>query len=295
MGILESQVAVITGATRGFGLAIARTYGHAGASVVISARSAQEVESVISQLQEEGIRASGQVCDVSDLAQVQSLARHTLEAWGQLDIWVNNAGVAGTSGPTAHVAPEEFVRVVQTNILGVFHGSWVALQHMVPQGRGKVINLLGMGDRRPAPLQNAYGSSKAWVRAFTLALAQEYKKSGVGIFALQPGLMHTDLMYKIEVVEGYAERLKVLETLMRMWANPPSVPAQRALWLASAATDGRTGLAVRVLGTGRMLGGALRELWRRLLRRPGLPIEFDIHTVPSAMPPPPRQRPREDG
>jgi NAD(P)-dependent dehydrogenase (short-subunit alcohol dehydrogenase family) len=207
-----------------------------------------------------------------------------------LDIWVNNAGIAGISGPTAHIAPEELSRVFQTNILGVLHGSWVALQHMVPQGRGKVINMLGMGDRRPAPLQNAYGSSKAWVRAFTLALAQEYKDSGVGVFLLQPGLMHTDLMYKLDVVEGYAERLKVLETIMRMWANPPAVPAQRALWLASAATDGRTGLEARVPGIGRMLGGALRELARRLLGRPAPPLGFDIHPVPPALTPPPGAR-----
>jgi NAD(P)-dependent dehydrogenase (short-subunit alcohol dehydrogenase family) len=283
MAILQDQVAVITGATRGLGLAIAQTYGRAGATVVIAARSATAVEEVVAQLQREGIPASGLAGDVGDLAYVQALARHTLDTWGRLDLWVNNAGVAGVSGPTAHIAAEEFVRVVRTNILGVFHGSWVALQHMVPQGRGKVINMLGMGDRRPAPLQNAYGSSKAWVRSFTLALAQEYKDSGVSIFALQPGLMHTDLMHKIEVVEGYAERLKVLETIMRMWANPPEVPAQKALWLASSATDGRTGLEGRELGMGRMLGGALRELWRRLLRRPAPPVLFDIHAVPSVL------------
>jgi len=286
MAILQDQVAVITGATRGFGLSIAETYGHAGATVVVAARSTTAVEKTVAQLQKEGLQASGLAGDVGDLAYVQALARHALDTWGRLDIWVNNAGVAGVSGPTAHIAAEEFVRIVQTNILGVFHGSWVALQHMVPQGCGKIINLLGMGDRRPAPLQNAYGSSKAWVRSFTLALAQEYKDSGVGIFALQPGMMHTDLMYKIEVVEGYAERLKVLETLMRMWANPPAVPAQKALWLASSATDGRTGLEVRVLGMGRMLGGALRELWCRLLRRPGPPMSFDIHTVPALLGPP---------
>jgi NAD(P)-dependent dehydrogenase (short-subunit alcohol dehydrogenase family) len=116
-----------------------------------------------------------------------------------------------------------------------------------------------------------------------LALAREYKDSGVGIFALQPGLMHTDLMYKIKAVEGFADRLGVVKTIMRMWANSPDVPAQRALWLASAATDGRTGLEARVLTMGRMLGGALRELGRRLLRRPAPPVELDIETVPPAL------------
>jgi NAD(P)-dependent dehydrogenase (short-subunit alcohol dehydrogenase family) len=290
MGILDGKVAVITGATRGLGLAIARAYGHAGAAVVISSRSADTVAETVATLTAEGIRASGLACDVADLAQAQALARHAVDRFGRLDIWVNNAGTAGVSGPTAHIPAEEFVRVVQTNILGVFHGSWVALHYLVPQGHGKLINLLGMGDRRPAPFQNAYGSSKAWVRAFTLALAQEYKDSGVGIFALQPGLMYTDLMGQVRAVEGYADRLGVVKTIMRMWANQPDVPAQRALWLASSATDGRTGLEARVLSMGRMLGGALRELGRRLLRRPGPPVELNVTTVPSVLPLPAEKR-----
>jgi len=279
---LADKVAVITGATRGLGLAIAHAYGREGAAVVIASRSTEAVDEAVASLRAEGIQASGRPCDVADLAQVEALAGHAREAFGRLDIWVNNAGTAGIYGPTAHITAEAFTQVLQTNILGVYHGSLVAMRHFVPQGRGKLINVLGMGARRPAPLQNAYGSSKAWVRSFTLALAKEYADSGVGVFAFHPGMMRTAMLQRVDVIAGCEERLKVFETIVRMWANPPEVPARRAVWLASSATDGRTGLEVQATAAFHLLRGALRELWRRLLRRPGEPLEITIRTVPPA-------------
>lgn len=277
---LEGKVAVITGSTRGLGLAIAQAYTREGAAVVVSSRSDAAAKEAALQLRQAGAQASGQACDVGDLAQVQALAQHTRDTFGHFDIWVNNAAMAGIYGPTAHIAVYDVVRVLQTNILGVYYGSWVALQYFIPRGKGKLINIQGAGDRRPRPFQAAYTSSKAWVRSFTQSLAQECADSGVGIHALNPGLMHTDLLYKIDAVEGYTKGFKVLETVMRMWANPPEVPAQKALWLAGSATDGRTGLEVRMSSPGRLLGGALRELWRIITRRPAQPIHLDVHTVP---------------
>jgi NAD(P)-dependent dehydrogenase (short-subunit alcohol dehydrogenase family) len=133
------------------------------------------------------------------------------------------------------------------------------------------------------PFQNAYAASKAWNRGFTLALAREYRETGVGIFAFSPGMVDTDLLRKVEVVAGYEERLKPLKTVMRLWANPPEVPAHKALWLASSATDGRTGLDVRLLGPAGMVRGVLREGWRRLMRRPAAPIELSVTSVPAAI------------
>jgi NAD(P)-dependent dehydrogenase (short-subunit alcohol dehydrogenase family) len=200
---------------------------------------------------------------------------------------VNNAGLSAPYGPTAHIPPDEFVRVLQTDIFGVYYGSFVALHHFLPRGEVKLINVLGRGDRQPVPFQNAYASSKAWVRHFTLALAKEYKTSGVGIYAFNPGLMDTDLLQNVKTIAGYEGRLEPLKTVMRLWSNPPEVPAEKAVWLASAATDGRTGLEVRVLSRRHLLGGVLREMARRLARRPPRPIELKITTVAPALPLPP--------
>lgn len=280
MGILDKRVAVITGSSRGLGLAIAETYAQAGAAVVIAARTQKVVDQTVSNLHTQGYVASGVACDVGDQVQVRALADHAVTTFGKVDVWVNNAGIAGIYGPTVHIPTESFERVIQTNILGTYYGSIVAMTHFLKQGRGKLINLLGRGDNGPVKFQNAYASSKYWVKSFTLALAQEYKDSGVGVYAFNPGLVDTDLLRQVDTLAGYEDKLKPLSTIIRLWANPPQVPAQQALWLASPATDGKTGLMISVLSRRRLLTGILREVVRRVTRTPAPDTSLHITTTP---------------
>jgi glucose 1-dehydrogenase len=155
-----------------------------------------------------------------------------------------------------------------TIILGVYYGSLTAVRWFTRQKSGKLINLLGRGADKPVPLQNAYASSKTWVRSFSKSLAKESESAGVGVFLFNPGLVLTDMLTQVEAIEGFEQQMSALNTVIRMWGNPPDVPAQKALWLASSATDGKTGLEVNVLTPGLLIGGALREAARRLLRRP---------------------------
>lgn len=281
MTILANKVAVITGSTRGLGRAIAEAYAREGAAVVISSRSPAAVTQTVEQLQAEGFRASGISCDVGDSAQVGSLARHAIDAFGGFDIWVNNAGLSSPYGPTIAVAPEAFTRVIQTNILGTYYGSLAAMQHFLERRQGKLINVLGRGDKKPVAMQNAYASSKTWMRSFTLALAQEYKKSGIGVYAFNPGLVDTDLLHHVSAVEGYEKAMKPLETVIRLWSNPPEIPASKALWLASSATDGKTGLEVNVLSPSRLIGGLAREAWRRLTGDNPAAVDLVISSAPA--------------
>lgn len=281
MGKLDGKIAVITGSTRGLGLAIAKLYAADGAAVVISSRTASTVERVVAELQAAGFRASGLACDVGDRGQVEALAQHAIDTWGHFDIWVNNAGLSSPYGPTIEVPPAYFETVLSTNIHGTYYGSRIALLHFVARGSGKLINLLGRGDSKPVAFQNAYAASKAWIASFTASLAKENAKTqGIGIFAFNPGLVDTDMLRSPAAITGWEGRLNPLKTVIRLWANPPEVPAERALWLASAATDGKTGLVVKVLGPGRMLRGLLDEVGRRLTGR-GVPVELDVHSVPS--------------
>lgn len=279
MGQLDGKVAVVTGSSRGLGYAIAETYAREGAAVVLSARSEGALRSNVEALTARGYRAAGFPCDVGNLDAVQALAAQTKQTFGSIDIWVNNAGVAVPYGPAASIPVERIERAVQTNILGTYYGSITALEYFLPQRSGKLINLLGRGDGKPVPLQNAYASSKAWVRSFTLALAKEYKDSGVGIFAFNPGLVDTDMLRKLESVPGYERQLQRLGTVIQLWANSPEVPAEKALWLASAATDGKTGLAVSVLTRKLVIMGALRYLFDKIARRPLRDATLDITTV----------------
>ncbi len=279
MGQLDGKVAVITGSSRGLGAAIAAVYAREGAAVVLSARSVDQLNRTVQALTTQGRKAAGFACDVGDPAQVEALADFAVQTFGKIDIWVNNAGVSGIYGPTASIPRANFERVVSTNILGTYYGSVAALDRFATQGSGKLINLLGRGDDKPVAYQNAYAPSKAWVRSFTLALAQEYKDQGIGIYAFNPGLVDTDMLRKLEAVPGYEAKLNPLRTVIQMWGNEPEVPAEKALWLASAATDGKTGLAVSVLTRRLILGGVLKLLRSKITRHPLPDVPLDITTV----------------
>jgi NAD(P)-dependent dehydrogenase (short-subunit alcohol dehydrogenase family) len=121
--------------------------------------------------------------------------------------------------------------------------------------------------------------------SFTMALAKETKDSGVGVFALAPGMMVTDLLTEVEVIAGYEQKLKPMGTIIRMWARPPESAAEKTVWLASAATDGKTGSLVKLMGFGLMLGGALQEGLRRLTRQappPGVNLKVVSSAEPAA-------------
>lgn len=283
MSILKDKVAVITGGSRGLGLGIAEAFAREGAAVVIASRSKKSVDAAVQSIQSRGHRATGLPCDVGNLAQVEALAAHAVATFGRLDIWVNNAGLSAPYGPTAHLPSSEFQATVNTNIIGVYNGSVTALRHFVAQRSGKLINLLGRGDNQPVPYQNAYASSKTWVRSFTAALAKEYADSGVGIYAFNPGLVTTEMLSQVSAVQGYEAKLAPLTKVVAVLGNPPEVPAERALWIASSATDGRTGLNVQVITPTFLLSRGLRAAWRWITRRQEPEMPLNVETVKSVI------------
>jgi NAD(P)-dependent dehydrogenase (short-subunit alcohol dehydrogenase family) len=276
-------VAVITGGTRGLGFGIAQALAQAGAAVFTASRSQKSVEEAVRLITAGGGRAGGMAVDVAHLDQVEALAEAAVQAFGRMDIWVNNAGTAGPYGPTMGLEPQVFSEVTQTNMMGVYNGSRAAMRRFIAQGNGKLINVLGHGYNRPVPWQNAYGASKAWVRSFTMALAVETKDTGVGVFAFNPGMVLTDLLTNVDVVAGSEDRLKVFPTVVRMWAKPVEVPAQKVVWIASPATDGKTGKLISIFSPWTMLRGALKEGMRRLMKSPASELDIRIRTIPSSM------------
>ena len=281
--ILKDKVAIITGGSRGLGFAIAQTYARAGAKVVIASRTPRTVDLAVDSLRKSGYQADGFACDVADMTQVEALAQHTIQTFGKIDIWVNNAGLSAPYGPTAHIPSRDFLTVINTNIIGTYNGSVVAMRYFLTQKSGKLINLLGRGDIGSIPLQNAYSSSKVWVRNFTKALANEYKNSGVDIFGFNPGLVKTDMLSNVHAVKGYEEQLNPLRFIAMLWGNEADVPAEKALWLASSATDGKNGLMVTVLTKWMMFSRLIGLPFRKLLNRSTELLELNVTSVESAV------------
>lgn len=270
-GLLEGRVAVVTGSSRGLGFAMAGLLGAEGAAVVLASRSAADAEAAATRLRAAGITASGLRCDTAELADVESLRDEALRLGG-LDIWVNNAGVSGVYGPTASTPVDDFTRVVRTNILGTFHGSRVALPVMLGQGHGDLVNLYGQGDGGPVPLQNAYASSKRWVRQFTETLRRETRGTGVRVHGMNPGLVETDLLRRIRAQSGYEKRLSALQVVVGLWGQAPEAAAKPLLGLVTS-----DAAAYRDLTPARLLSrGARNVLAGRLRRAHRMPLDITV-------------------
>ncbi|MFX0116336.1 MAG: SDR family oxidoreductase [Candidatus Hodarchaeota archaeon] len=189
---------VITGSTKGIGLALAKQFLSYGDSVVISSRNEARIEQVVNTLQDQFADCTivGFACDVSDEKNVYELADFAKKKLGMVDIWINNAGTAGTRRtPILETSTEEFKAVLDTNLLGTINGCKAALSVMSAQEQGNLFNMLGWGSRgRPSPRSAPYGASKAATYQFTQTLAKENKSSPIGIHTLSPGMVLTDLL-----------------------------------------------------------------------------------------------------
>ena len=224
MNSLQNQVVVITGSSRGFGLAMAREFQNAGARVVLSSRDQAAIQQAIAKLPNSA-NALGVVCDVRELTQVEQLAQAAVARFGKIDVWINNAGVAHRYAKLLEVDPQDWRASIETNLVGAYHGCRVALEQMLPYRAGQIVNILGMGADRPAPNQTGYGASKAALMRLTESLAQEYADNGVAICAVRPGMMWTDMLTGAEGVQT-PELHERMEWAMRVFGNPPQVPAQ---------------------------------------------------------------------
>ncbi|MCB9639430.1 MAG: SDR family oxidoreductase [Myxococcales bacterium] len=187
---------VITGSSRGIGLGLATEFLRAGCNVAICGRSQAKVDEALQKLK--GIGLSGQVigqsCDVSDIQQVQALWDASVKAFGNVDIWLNNAGQGTVRSAFWDVSPEEIHSVVQANVLGMMYGSHVAMRGMIAQGGGTLYNMEGLGSNGTVLAGAAlYSSTKAGLTHFTATLIKDAQETPVKVCYLSPGIVITDL------------------------------------------------------------------------------------------------------
>lgn len=187
---LRGKVAVVTGGTRGIGRAIAEALLGSGANVVLTGRRAEDAERVARELDGGDGRALGLACDVRDPASCRELIEGAVQAFGRLDILINNAGV-GHFAPVAEMAVEDWQRVIETNLSGVYYCTHEALPHLKAAGGGWVINIGSLAGKNAFPGGAAYNASKFGLVGFTEALMQEVRGDGIRVSSIMPGSVAT--------------------------------------------------------------------------------------------------------
>jgi len=278
---LAGQRALITGASRGFGLAVAREFASEGADVTMCGRDAaalvQARESVVEAARARVLALPADVTEPESLANLVATSEAEL---GPLDILVSNAGVYGPKGPIHEVDWTEWVEAISINLMGTVLACRAVLPSLIRSGRqrrGKIILLSGGGATKPLPNLSAYAASKAAVVRFGETLAEEVRSLGVDVNAVAPGALNTRLLE--EVLEAGPERVgrAFYEQSLKQKAEggtPLEQGAALCVFLASPASDGITGRLI----------SAVWDPWETLPERAAEMSDSDVFTLRRIVP-----------
>ena len=190
---LKEKVAIVTGASKGIGKAIAEAYAREGASVVLASRSTDLLEAIEKEIGAQGGKAMALPVDVTSAESVNAMVDRTMDAYGRLDILVNNAGIS-MAHPSEELPAEAWQRAMETNLSGTFYGCQAAARVMIPQGGGCIINISSIYGMVAAPGRVAYCATKAAANMLTKVLAVEWGDKQIRVNAIAPGYTRTELV-----------------------------------------------------------------------------------------------------
>lgn len=188
---LEGKVALVTGASKGIGHAIAHAYAAAGAHVVVSSRKQDAIDTVVKEIQASGGKASAIACNVGDMADVRLLAEKCLQQFGCIDVLVNNAAVNPVFGPVVETNESAFDKIMAVNVKGPFELAKGLYPAMKAKKGGSVINISSVGGLRPEPGLGIYSMSKASLISLTKVMAKEWGDDNIRVNVICPGLIKT--------------------------------------------------------------------------------------------------------
>ncbi|MEB3214034.1 MAG: 3-oxoacyl-[acyl-carrier-protein] reductase [Leptolyngbyaceae bacterium] len=198
---LTDKVALVTGASRGIGRAIALALAACGAKVVVNyASSAQAAEEVVAEIQTMGTEAIALKADVSNAEEIDELFKAVMDKWGRIDVLVNNAGITRDT-LLLRMKPEDWQRVMDLNLTGVFLCTRLAAKIMLKQKSGRIINIASVSGLMGNPGQANYSAAKAGVVGFTKTVAKELATRGVTVNAVAPGFIATDMTQDVKAEE----------------------------------------------------------------------------------------------
>lgn len=244
-GDLTGKVAVVTGAGRGLGREIALALSEVGAAVVAASRTREQLDAVVDEIEAAGGNALAIATDVTVESEVDALIDAAVGKFGRIDIIVNNSGIVDTNS-LLEQTPEQWDRVIATNLRGTYLVTRAAGRHLTTQGSGKVINIASNFALMGVANHAAYSASKAAVIAFTKAMAVEWARSGVQVNAIAPGYFETDLNAEMRADDEMLRRVTRAIPARRL-----GTPAELRPWLlllAGSASDFMTGEVIVVDG-----------------------------------------------
>lgn len=225
---VSGRTALVTGAGKGIGRAVAHALARAGTHVGLVARTAADLERVAGELRETvpGARVCVAAADVADRSGVEGAVARVQRELGEIDVLVNNAGIA-RFGTVLEMEPEEWERIHRVNVLGTLHATRAVLPGMIARRRGDIVNVASTAGEKGAASTAAYAASKAAVLRLTESLAAEVRKHGVRVTALLPSTVNTELATSVGLTIGPAERMMqpddVAELVLGMLGLPPRV------------------------------------------------------------------------
>jgi len=245
-GRLASKVAVVTGSGGGLGSAIAEGFAREGARLVVNSRSIERARAVAKAIEASGGRALAFEADIQDPGQAQAMARAAMGEYGRIDIWVNNAGVNAV-GPSVDMPPEDWLRVIGTNLSGCFFGSQAAARVMLPRRQGVIIQVGSVFGETGLATRAPYTAAKHGLVGLTRALAVEWAPDNVRVVCLEPGYIAAGLGLKGQELGIFTAAEIEERTPLGRFGTPEELVAA-AVFLASDEASFVTGSSLLVDG-----------------------------------------------